>query len=98
MQAMVDAYYGGSVSRLARLRSEFGADVLVVGVRTFRSRRPAQSWRHSAPYTQRIAHLLKVVPHFAVLQLPGACRIWQQGDIRIYDLGCVSRSLDPSLG
>jgi hypothetical protein len=85
MFSMVRAYYGPSTAALAGLRTQYGADYLLV--RLVPNIRPL---RRMAPFTDEARRLRRSVPVPAALRLPEACRTWGDEKFEIYSLACVA--------
>jgi hypothetical protein len=89
MLAEVRAYYGGSLRGIVRLRTMYGADVVVVNRKPFT---PGGQYRYSrmAPFEQLMEHLRQTVHDPAMLRLPRRCMTWSHGAEAVYSLRCLT--------
>jgi hypothetical protein len=89
MLAEVRAYYGGSLRGIVRLRTMYGADVVVVNRKLFT---PGGQYRYSrmAPFEQLMEHLRQTVHDPAMLRLPRRCMTWSHGAEAVYSLRCLT--------
>jgi hypothetical protein len=95
MFAMLGAYYGASRRAIANLYSRYGADYLVVQRSLLTARQALPPYRNMAPFEKLINTLLSKSSTRAALGLPATCAAWRHGELTVYDLRCVSRSVRP---
>ena len=89
MFAEVRAYYGGSLRDIVRLRTMYGADVVVVNRELLASGRGYQ-YSRMAPFEQLMEHLRQTVHDPAMLRLPRRCMTWSHGAEAVYSLRCLT--------
>ena len=93
MRDLVDAYYGGSVEAILRLRERYGAEHLVVRPDLLLARDLTGPWRRMEPFTSQRRRLMRSVPRPAALELPIKCRTYEGPRAHVVDLACVEREL-----
>jgi hypothetical protein len=89
MFAEVRAYYGGSLRDILRLRTVYGAGVVVVNRKLLT---PGGQYQYSrmAPFEQLMEHLRQTVHDPAILRLPRRCVTWSHGAEAVYSLRCLT--------
>jgi hypothetical protein len=89
MFAEVRAYYGGSLRDIVRLRTMYGADVVVVNRELLA---PGGQYQYSrmAPFERLMEHLSQTVHNPAMLRLPRRCVTWSHGAEAVYSLRCLT--------
>jgi hypothetical protein len=89
MFAEVRAYYGGSLRDILRLRTVYGAGVVVVNRKLLT---PGGQYQYSrmAPFEQLMEHLRQTVHDPAILRLPRRCMTWSHGAEAVYSLRCLT--------
>ena len=95
MFAMLRAYYGASRHAIANLYARYGADYLVVQRSLLTARQALPAYTNMAPFEKLINALLNKSSTRAALGLPAICASWRHGELAVYDLRCVSRSVRP---
>jgi hypothetical protein len=98
MFAMLRAYYGASRHAIANLHSRYGADYLVVQRSLLTARQALPAYTNMAPFEKLINALLNKSSTRAALGLPATCVVWRHGELAVYDLRCVSRSVGRRAG
>jgi hypothetical protein len=93
MFAMLRAYYGASRRAIANLHSRYGADYLVVQRSLLTARQALPAYTNMAPFEKLINAVLNRSSTRAALGLPETCAVWRRGELAVYDLRCVSRSV-----
>jgi hypothetical protein len=89
MFAEIRAYYGGSLRDIVRLRTMYGADVVVVN-RDLLSSGGGYPYSRMAPFGGLMRHLRRTVHDPATLRLPGRCMTWSHGAEAVYNLECLT--------
>jgi hypothetical protein len=89
MFAEVRAYYGRSLRDIVRLRTMYGADVVVVN-RGLLASGGGYPYSRMAPFGGLVRHLRRTVHDPAMLRLPRRCMTWSQGAEAVYSLRCLS--------
>jgi hypothetical protein len=89
MFAEIRAYYGSSRQDLVRLRTVYGADVVVVN-RDVLSSGGHYRYGQMAPFNQLMRHLRRTVHKPATLRLPSRCMTWSHGSEAVYSLQCLT--------
>ena len=85
MFAEVRAYYGDSLRDIVRLRTMYGADVVVVNRNLLGSGRGYQ-YSRMQPFEGLMKHLRRTVHDPAMLRLPRRCMTWSHGAEAVYSL------------
>ena len=98
MFAMLRAYYGTSRRAIANLYSRYGADYLVVQRSLLTARQALPAYTNMAPFEKLINTLLNKSSTRAALGLPATCAVWRRGELAVYDLRCVTRSVGRRAG
>jgi hypothetical protein len=93
MFTMLRAYYGASRRAIADLYSRYGADYLVVQRSLLRARQALPAYTNMAPFEKLINAILNKSSTRAALGLPATCAVWRHGELAVYDLRCVGRSV-----
>jgi hypothetical protein len=89
MFAEVRAYYGDSLRDIVRLRTMYGADVVVVNRNLLGSGRGYQ-YSRMQPFEGLMKHLRRTVHDPAMLRLPRRCMTWSHGAEAVYSLRCLT--------
>jgi len=89
MFAEIRAYYGSSRRDIVRLRTVYGADVIVVNRNVLRS---GGNYRYAemAPFNHLVRRLRRTVREPATLRLPSRCMTWSHGSEAVYSLRCLT--------
>ena len=86
MFAEIRAYYGGSLRDIVRLRTRYGADVVVVN-RELLASGGEYPYSRMAPFGGMMRDLRRTVDDPAMLRLPKRCMTWSHGAEAVYSLG-----------
>jgi hypothetical protein len=89
MFAEIRAYYGGSLRDIVRLRTRYGADVVVVN-RDLLGSGGQYPYSRMAPFGGLMRHLRQTVHDPAMLRLPRRCMTWSHGAEAVYSLRCLT--------
>jgi hypothetical protein len=89
MFAEIRAYYGRSLQNIVRLRTMYGADVMVVN-RDLLGSGGGYPYSRMAPFKGLVTHLRRTVHDPAVLRLPRRCMTWSHGAEAVYSLRCLT--------
>ena len=89
MFAEIRAYYGGSLRDIVRLRTMYGADVVVVNRKLLASG-GEYPYSRMAPFEGLMRHLRRTVHDPAMLRLPRRCMTWSHGAEAVYSLRCLT--------
>lgn len=89
MLAEIRAYYGSSRRAIVRLRTVYGADVLLIN-RELLSSGGHYRYGEMAPFNQLMRRLRRTVHKPATLRMPSRCMTWSHGTQAVYSLRCLT--------